>query len=171
MAARCVMPGRRQVSVPGLIGLLAAVLTLGAPAAESDLPSALSPPEAALLRAVNDYRAARGLPRWVPDAGLASIARAHSADMLQRQTLSHEGFKARARRTGSHLCVENLVVGAASAEVAVAAWRKSTDHHANLLDPQVKWAGIGVAGPYATLLACSTPMPPVVEVPPIVNRP
>lgn len=171
MAGRCVMPGRRRVSVRRVIGLLAGVLTLGSPAAGNDLAASLSAAEADLLRAVNDYRAARGLPRWVPDAGLASIARAHSADMLQRQTLSHEGFTARARRTGSHLCVENLVGGAASAEVAVAAWRKSPDHHANLLDPQVKWAGIGVAGPYATLLACATPVPPVVEFPPIVNRP
>lgn len=130
-----------------------------ASAAGTDAPAAL--PEAAreadLLRAVNDYRAAQGLARWAPDPGLAAIARAHSRRMAREGRLSHEGFRQRALRSGSVLCVENLVAGAAVPEQAVAMWRRSPAHHANLLERQAHWAGVGVAGRYATLLACATP--------------
>jgi hypothetical protein len=53
--------------------------------------------------------------------------------------------------------VENLVAGHAVPEQAVAMWRRSPAHHANLLEPRARWAGVGVAGRYATLLACETP--------------
>jgi uncharacterized protein YkwD len=113
--------------------------------------------ERALLRAVNDYRAAQGLRRWQADPGLAAIGRAHSQAMARDDRLSHEGFPARALRTGSTRCVENLVAGAVTAEQAVALWRHSPAHHQNLLEPAVAWAGVGVVGRYATLLACATP--------------
>ncbi|MCB1996335.1 MAG: CAP domain-containing protein [Rhodoferax sp.] len=116
-----------------------------------------------LLRAVNDYRAAQGLLRWREDAGLAAIARAHSRRMAREGRLSHEGFRQRALRAGSVLCVENLVAGHASGEQAVAMWRRSPAHLDNLLDPGAQWAGVGVAGRFATLLACATPAAPVGE--------
>lgn len=116
-----------------------------------------------LLRAVNDYRAAQGLVRWRVDPGLVAIARAHSRRMAREGRLSHEGFEHRAMRTGSRLCVENLVAGHASGEQAVALWRRSPAHHDNLLDPGAQWAGVGVAGRFATLLACATPAAPVGE--------
>lgn len=113
--------------------------------------------EAELLRAVNDYRAAQGLSRWRPDPGLAAIARAHSRRMAREGRLSHEGFRQRALRSGSPLCVENLVAGHASPEQAVAMWRRSPAHHANVLEARALWAGVGVSGRFATLLACATP--------------
>lgn len=174
MAGRCVMPVRRLASVRMCIGACAGILSLGLRAAGGEADPSLSVAEAALFRAVNDYRAARGLGRWAADLGLTLIAREHSTEMLQRQTLTHDGFAARARRTGSRLCVENLVHGAAAPEVALSAWRRSLEHHANLLDAQVKWVGVGVAGRYATLLACTTPAAPAArssEIPPTVNRP
>src|SRR5690606_38531113 len=124
------------------------------------VPQTPSPPpptrafgEADLLRAVNDYRAARGLARWQPDPGLAAIARGHSARMHAERRFSHEGFQARAIRSGSHRCVENLAQGAWAPEVAVSMWRRSQAHHDNLLDADVRWAGVGVVGRYLTLLA------------------
>lgn len=114
-----------------------------------------------LLRAVNDYRAAQGLARWREDPGLAAIARAHSRRMAREGRLSHEGFQQRALRAGSTLCVENLVAGHAAPEQAVALWRRSPAHHANLLDDRAAWAGVGAAGRFATLLACATPATPV----------
>ncbi|WP_158288858.1 CAP domain-containing protein [Rubrivivax albus] len=116
-----------------------------------------------LLRAVNDYRAAQGLARWRGDPGLAAIARAHSRRMAREGRLSHEGFRQRALLAGSLLCVENLVAGHAVPEQAVAMWRRSPAHHANLLDGRVAWAGVGVAGRFATLLACATPVAPVAD--------
>lgn len=116
--------------------------------------------EDALLRAVNDYRAAQGLSRWQADPGLAAIARSHSRRMLREGRLSHEGFRQRALRAGSALCVENLVAGVGAPEQAVSMWRRSEAHHRNLLEPGAVWAGVGVAGRYATLLACATPAPP-----------
>jgi uncharacterized protein YkwD len=145
---------RRPVLRKGVV----VILCIGAVA------SALSEPipedaaaERALLQAVNDYRAAQGLPRWRADPVLAAIGRAHSRAMARDGRLSHEGFRARAARSGSALCVENLVAGASAPEQAVALWRRSPAHHQNLLEPAVAWAGVGVVGRYATLLACATP--------------
>ncbi len=121
--------------------------------------------EADLLRAVNDYRAAQGLERWQADPALAAIARAHSLRMAREGRLSHEGFRQRALRSGSSLCVENLAAGHLAPEQAVALWRRSPSHHANLLEPGARWAGVGVAGRYATLLACATPAAPVAAAP------
>lgn len=115
--------------------------------------------EAALLRAVNDYRAAAGRPRWRPDDGLAEIARDHSRRMARDDVLTHEGFRQRALLSGSASCIENLVEGANRPEQAIAMWRRSPSHHANLLDADAAWAGVGVSGRYATLLACASPAP------------
>lgn len=128
--------------------------------------------EAALLRAVNDYRAAAGRPRWRLDDGLADIARDHSRRMDRDDMLTHEGFRQRALRTGSATCIENLVEGAERPEQAIAMWRRSPAHHANLLDIDAAWAGVGVSGRYATLLACASPAPAAVEpVPPVSGGP
>ena len=136
---------------------------LSAEPISSPLDSETTEREQDLLRAVNGYRAAQGLARWRDDPGLAAIARAHSRRMAREGRLSHEGFRQRALRAGSALCVENLVAGHAVPEQAVAMWRRSPAHHANLLDGRVAWAGVGVAGRFATLLACATPAVPVAD--------
>jgi uncharacterized protein YkwD len=141
-------------------GLAASVLSEDKAAAPGDVGAAEAAREADLLRAVNDYRAARGLARWRADPGLAALARAHSRRMAAEGRLTHDGFRERALRSGSPLCVENLVAGARAPEQALAMWRRSPAHHDNLLEPGAFWAGVGVAGAgahYATLLACATP--------------
>jgi uncharacterized protein YkwD len=152
----------RAAAKAGLVVLfgLAAPILSGASTAEpeaSRTDAGTQVRERDLLRAVNDYRAAQGLLRWREDAGLAAIARAHSRRMAREGRLSHEGFRQRALRAGSVLCVENLVAGHGVPEQAVAMWRRSPAHHANLLDDRAAWAGVGVAGRFATLLACATP--------------
>lgn len=156
----------RAAAKAGLVVLfgLAAPILSGASTAEpeaSRTDAGEQVRERDLLRAVNDYRAAQGLPRWQADAGLAAIARAHSRRMAREGRLSHDGFRQRALRAGSALCVENLVAGHTVPEQAVAMWRRSPAHHANLLDDRAAWAGVGVAGRFATLLACATPAAPV----------
>lgn len=120
-------------------------------------PGPSSSRETALLVAINDYRAAHHLNRWRAEPGLAAIARGHSHAMASRRRLSHEGFTQRAARTGSSVCVENLLQGAVTPTQAVAAWLQSEQHRANLLDRDAAWAGIGVAGSFVTVLACATP--------------
>lgn len=116
--------------------------------------------ELALLQAANQYRTAQGLTPWRDDPGLAAIARAHSQRMQGENRLSHIGFRERALRVGGALCLENLVFGRVTPQRLVAAWLQSSSHRANLSDHRAFWAGVGVAGPFATLLACSTPADP-----------
>lgn len=160
--AACAGRARTAATAVGFLlafGLPTPILSAEALPAVAD--DATAGREQDLLRAVNDYRAAQGLARWRDDPGLAAIARAHSRRMQREGRLSHDGFRQRALRAGSALCVENLVAGHAVPEQAVAMWRRSPAHHDNLLDARAMWAGVGVAGRFATLLACATPAAPV----------
>jgi uncharacterized protein YkwD len=122
----------------------------------------MAPAEQALLDAINDYRSAQGRARWLPDAGLAQVARGHSRGMAAAGRLAHEGFERRAAGTGSDLCVENLLRGQVAPERAVRLWMQSPAHHDNLLESEAVYAGVGQVGPYVTLLACaSRPVPRV----------
>lgn len=158
----------KTVLIVLLFGLSASVATThmeGPAEAESTVR------ELALLQAANDYREAQGLNRWQGDPGLAAIARAHSHRMQNENRLSHVGFRERALRVGGALCLENLVVGRTAPERLVAAWLQSASHRANLSDHRAVWAGVGVAGPFATLLACSTPAAPLMGGPTPPDRP
>jgi len=108
-----------------------------------------------LLSAVNDYRARRGLGRLRADARLEAIALQHSASMANAGHLSHGDFQARFRMTGLALCVENLAAGGRNPGVVIGAWRKSPEHHTNLLETEVGLAGVAVVGRYITWLACT----------------
>lgn len=129
----------------------------------------MSPAEHALLETVNGFRAGQGRGGWVADPGLAAVARGHSQSMAAESRFSHDGFHRRARSTGSALCVENLLHGRVQPTQAVQRWLRSGSHRDNLLEPNAKFAGVGIVGPYVTLLACATPMsaPPAIdELPP-----
>jgi hypothetical protein len=118
--------------------------------------------EQALLDAINDYRSAQGRARWLPDARLAQVARGHSRSMAAAGRLAHDGFERRAARTGSDLCVENLLRGQVAPARAVHLWMQSPAHHDNLLESEAVYAGVGQVGQFVTLLACaSRPVPRV----------
>jgi len=128
------------------------------------LPSSTSmtSAEQSLLDAINDYRRGQGRAAWAAEPALAAVARAHSQAMAQRGRFSHDGFKHRAESTGSALCVENLLQGTVSSASAVRLWTASGEHRDNLLEPGARFAGIGMAGRFATMLACaSSPATPV----------
>ncbi len=124
-------------------------------------PQPMSAAERGLLDAINRYRRAQGRLPWQPEPALAQVARRHSQHMAEREHLSHEGFQRRAASTGSDLCVENLLSGQVSPEQAVQLWTRSPAHHDNLLEAAARYAGVGVAGRFVTLLACATPSGPV----------
>jgi uncharacterized protein YkwD len=173
MQSDCPVIGRRDASLsrvrPGCRSprwarhlrraVLGASLVGGLAAAQAPPPPAMSPAEQALLEAVNDFRASQGWGVWIADPGLAAVARAHSQSMAAEGRFSHDGFQRRARSTGSPLCVENLLQGRVPSTQAVQQWLRSGSHRDNLLEPAARFAGVGVAGRYVTLLACATALP------------
>lgn len=108
----------------------------------------------AVLAEVNRYRASHGLAPLAADARLQAIAQAHSQAMAQQGRLSHGGFQQRFDHSGARLCVENLAAGTLQPARVVAAWRRSPEHHRNLLEPRVQAAGVAATGSVVSLLAC-----------------
>ena len=77
--------------------------------------------------------------------------RSHSCLMAQPTRLGHDGFEGRFQQAGSKPCRETLVAGFRDAAALVGAWRQSPTHHANLLEPRARQAGVDG---YVTLPAC-----------------
>lgn len=103
---------------------------------------------------VNDYRLQHGLAQLSMADDLTALADEHSHDMSQRQQLSHQGFRARFGRTSSRACVENVGWNHRTPESLLDGWRRSPEHHRNLLEPGVTRMGIAVASRYVTFFAC-----------------
>lgn len=163
VARRARAAGWPVVVAAGLLLWHAAVGSLVAAQAWPVDEGPMSAGELALLDAINRYRNEHGRPAWQPDSGLARVARSHSRAMSAQGRLSHEGFRQRAAATGSSLCVENLLRGRVPGDRAVVLWAQSPAHQANLLEPGARHAGIGKVGPFATMLACATPIEPLIE--------
>ncbi|MGY1748134.1 CAP domain-containing protein [Modestobacter sp. SYSU DS0511] len=119
-------------------------------------------PEQQVLDLVNAERAAAGCSAVVADGELAAVARAHSADMRDRDFFSHvdpdgrDPF-ARARAAGiEHARAENIAYGQPDAAAVMAAWMGSPGHRANILNCDLGTLGVGVAqgtgGPWWTQL-------------------
>ena len=108
----------------------------------------------AVLAEVNRYRINLGLQPLATDARLQAIAQEHTQVMAQQGRLSHGGFQQRLDRSGARLCVENLAAGTLLPAQLVAAWRRSPEHHRNLLEPRVQVAGVAATASVVSLLAC-----------------
>jgi uncharacterized protein YkwD len=134
--------------------------TVSAPPA--DVPVTAPSDEAAVLELVNAARATAGCDPLAADAGLAAVARAHSADMRDRDYFSHtdpEGRSPfdRAKQAGvANARAENIAYGQSDAAAVMASWMGSAGHKANILDCSLKTLGVGVAegdgGPWWTQL-------------------
>ncbi|MGY1682869.1 CAP domain-containing protein [Geodermatophilus sp. SYSU D01176] len=132
-----------------------------APAAQAAAPADPSA-EAAVLALVNEARAAAGCGALTADPALAAVARAHSADMRDRDYFSHtspEGLSPfdRAEQAGiGYSRAENIAYGQADAAAVMEAWLESPGHRANILDCDLTKLGVGVAegpgGPWWTQL-------------------
>ncbi|MGK5114199.1 CAP domain-containing protein [Geodermatophilus sp. CPCC 205506] len=138
-----------------------------APAPRAAAPAAAAAPadpstEGQVLALVNQERAAAGCSALVPDGALASVARAHSADMRDRDFFSHtnpEGLSPfdRAENAGiTYSRAENIAYGQPDAAAVMDAWMNSSGHRANILDCGLRTLGVGVAegpgGPWWTQL-------------------
>jgi len=114
-----------------------------------------------VLALVNVQRAAAGCGALSGDAALASVARAHSADMRDRGFLSHtnpDGLDpfARAAAAGLDARAENIAYGQPDPASVMDAWMNSPGHRANILDCSLTRLGVGMAegagGPWWTQL-------------------
>ncbi|MGR6965993.1 CAP domain-containing protein [Geodermatophilus sp. URMC 61] len=142
-----------------------------APAAEAEAEAAPAPgaavpadptAEAAVLALVNEARVDAGCGALTTDPALAAVARAHSADMRDRDYFSHtspEGLSPfdRAEQAGvDYSRAENIAFGQSDATAVMEAWLKSPGHRANILDCELTKLGVGVAegpgGPWWTQL-------------------
>ena len=103
--------------------------------------------EVSLLRAMNEARAAYGVPLLRYDRGLQRAARAHSRDMLRRGYFAHGRLERRAEvfRLRGPLIGENLAWGAGGvldARAIVDAWLASPTHRSNLLRRGFRRVGV-----------------------------
>jgi uncharacterized protein YkwD len=129
-------------------------------------PAAAAPADAGVegqvLALVNAARAQAGCNPLAADAGLAAVARAHSADMRDRDFFDHvnpDGLDSfdRTERAGlTNARAENIAYGQPDAAAVMADWMTSRGHRANILDCELRTLGVGVAqgsgGPWWTQL-------------------
>ena len=106
--------------------------------------------EQEVLKLVNQARAENGLNplSWADD--LADIARAHSADMIERGFFSHTNPDGqspfdRIKNNGIsyRAAAENIAYGQPNAESVMNSWMNSAGHRANILNANLKEIGIG----------------------------
>ena len=159
LPAQPALPGRGNASRAAALCLALIAIATATPAtpAAPTAPSAHSSQAAfadQVLVAVNHYRAQRALAAWQPDEALVAIALDHSRLMAARSRLGHDGFDRRFQQARSGLCVETLAAGFSHADALVMGWRQSPTHHANLLEPKARRAGVASVDGYVTLLAC-----------------
>jgi uncharacterized protein YkwD len=123
--------------------------------------------EHAVLSLTNDVRTGRRLAPLEPSHALATVARRHSQDMLDRGYFDHctpEGLHSADRiarvgldfdATGENIyMVRNATGGPADvASAMVKGWMNSRDHRANILTPDYRFAGVGVIATPRIVLA------------------
>jgi uncharacterized protein YkwD len=118
--------------------------------------------EAQVIALVNAVRLDAGCAPLVHDEGLAKVARAHSADMRDRDFFDHENLAGldpfeRAEAAGlTNARAENIAYGQPDPAAVMDDWMESKGHRANILDCELRTLGVGVAegpgGPWWTQL-------------------
>jgi uncharacterized protein YkwD len=139
------------------LAALAPTLLAPSPAAAATARTAtLSSTESRLLTQVNAARAAAGLRAVVADRALVTLARERSTDMARRNYFDHYSPEGRtfldtlrARHIpfaqAGEIIAKNNYPAAQSEDQAFAAYMGSAEHHAIILMPNWKTAGLGMA--------------------------
>ncbi|WP_375691895.1 CAP domain-containing protein [Pseudooceanicola sp. LIPI14-2-Ac024] len=101
-----------------------------------------------LVAAMNAARAARGLRAYEADPLLALAAAGHAQDMARQGYLDHRSRDGRTmgdriRAQGFRYCMaaENIAFGQPDVQEVVTTWMRSPGHRANVLLPDVRFAG------------------------------
>jgi len=119
-----------------------------------DTDGLLSPFEKKLFHLINQYRIKKGLNPLSTDEPLQRLAKIHSLDMNRKDSLCHDLFEERFRKSGRSHCVENVGWNYPTPQAQFEAWKNSKGHNVNLLSRKIKYAGISEVGSYATFFAC-----------------
>jgi hypothetical protein len=123
--------------------------------AASSIPSPMPRPapnvaEQYLLAALNQERAARGIPQLRNDPVLAQAARFHALQMAAHNGISHQfpgepELSQRGANAGAHFSmISENVAEAPDSSMFHQMWMNSKGHRENLLDPEVNVVGIAV---------------------------
>ena len=117
----------------------------------------IQPEEAAAIRDLNEYRIMIGLKPCIIDPKLCLASREHSKDMARKGFFAHDspikGKKTpwiRAKLAGTTANSENIYKGNQNGNAANRAWWYSPGHHINMLNPNAKRVGMGLAGKHWT---------------------
>jgi len=112
---------------------------------------------AVFVNALNDHRASIGCPRLQWSSSVASVARAHSQDMIDRGYFAHtdpDGVTAAQRLRNAGIdyrgMAENIAHGYPTGAAVLNAWRNSTGHRANIENCQLLEHGVGLVGTHWT---------------------
>lgn len=106
---------------------------------------------AEMLARVNEARRRAGLWPLAPNPLLDRVSQQHAEDMLRRSYFAHRtpeglGPSDRARAGGYRSGIgENIVEQRFSVQEALDAWLKSPGHRKNILDPNCRELGLGLA--------------------------
>lgn len=144
-------------------GVLAVLLTVVGLPVWADEPIAPNPEssnslaELALFRGelltlINAERTQRNIPPMSDSPALTCIAQSHTLDMVTHDYFSHYDIRgaapwerfAEATGAAEWYVGENLAAGQSSAREVLDAWLNSPDHRRLLLEPDMRWAGIGL---------------------------
>lgn len=105
---------------------------------------------AAAVAALNSYRASKRLRPVTLDADLTAMAQHQTDEMATHGELSHTVAGAFASRLAqAHILAdeagENLGAGYYSLDEAMAGWKGSSEHNANMLQPGFRRIGVAIA--------------------------
>jgi len=114
-----------------------------------------------LISLINTIREENNIPALTKDARLEEAASKHAAYMLQTGELSHTGrkessFMKRILDEGypAKAAAENVAEGASKPDEVVKLWMNSPPHKANILNPDYKNIGAGLAPNSNNSLGC-----------------
>ena len=107
-----------------------------------------------LLNCINEHRIKNRLSPLRLDPALGRLAKIHSQRMNSSGEISHDNFDDRFRECGRACCVENVGWNHDDPVAQCKAWERSKDHDKNMLNKQIRRAGLSRAGSYVTFFAC-----------------
>jgi uncharacterized protein YkwD len=124
---------------------------------QAQLETVIKAYERQIFDLANSVRVQRGLPplEWNEEA--ATVARAHSKDMLKNNFFSHTspntgsmGNRLKKAGINYRTAGENIAYGQSDSINAHEGWMNSLGHRQNILNKDFKTLGVGVAGKYYT---------------------
>lgn len=129
------------------------------PAGPSGDPPADDGPVAAFVTAMNAHRADHGCEPLAWRSDVATVAEAHSRDMVDRDYFSHyspEGDGPGDRLADADVSTtgwaENIAYGTADGETVLGLWLDSPGHRANIENCALTHHGVGLEGTHWTHL-------------------